>query len=308
MQNLLLLVSIAAATSDESVDKNVLVTDVIRFYDQDCWSKFCDAEVVSCITESENCQHHFAPLPKMVNLVPSQGRMSTAQPVKEDDAGGGPLLGFENVRWSQLSQPELKVIECAKQNKCAPTEAYVKQDDALLSAAVAQLPAAPSSLLEMGHQEQIQDLKAQVQGLKDMLLSGDTNAAKEAMAEMREKALAMKGKLDQLGAAKDSVSNVASVHSNRMKMLEQMQRLGVDQVQQEKQFIDKSRLSMATSQAKLLRLAQIQEPTESDFMELAQTKAEMDAVRQSMVQHLTAFKKSIQMPTLMAKAGLRSEA
>lgn len=305
MQKLLVLVSLVAASNDKSLDKNnILVTDVIRFYDQDCWTKFCDAEVVSCISASSNCQHHFAPLPRLVSLMPNGGHgPSTAAPVKEDDAGGGPMLGFENVRWSDLSTEELKVIECAKQNQCAPTEQYVQQDDALLKDAQASLPAAPSSFVELGHQEEIKDMKAQVQSLKDMLTSGDMNEVKEKMLAMRENAVAMKKKLSQLGAAKESVSDVAKVHSNRMKVLEAMQQMGMGQVQEEKQFIDASRVAMAKSQEKLLKLAQVQNPTEADFLELAQTKQEMDAVRQNMHDHLDEFKKSFKLPDLLKKVG-----
>jgi len=295
MQTLLVLVSIAAA-SDQSDD--VLVTDVIRFYDQDCWTKFCDAEVVACISESEHCQKHFQPLPHLVNLVPTEGRLSTAQPVKEDDAGGGPMLGFAGVHWDELAAPEMKVIECAKQHQCAPTEAYVKQDDALVQPMAA---AAPSSFMEVGHAEQIQNMKAQVQSLKDMLMSGDTSEIKERMAEMHSNAREMKARLNQLNAAKNSVSDVASVHSKRMHMLEAMQRQGVDQVQQEKAFIDASRTAMAKSQEKLLRLAQVQNPTEADFLELASTKQDMDNVRKNMMEHLSDFKKSFKLPELLEK-------
>lgn len=313
MQTLLVLASLAAATGDESENKdannNVLVTDVIRFYDQDCWQKSCDAEVVSCISASSNCQHHFAPLPRLVNLMPTQGRVSTAAPVKEDDAGGGPMLGFQNVRWSELSAPEMKVIECAKQNQCAPSESYVKQDEALLKAAFAETgtPAKPSSFLEVGqaqsegHAKEIKTMKDQVQTLKDMLASGDMNEIKKRMAEMHEAAGSMKDKLNQLGHAKSSVSDVAAVHSNRMKMLEGMQKVGVDQVAKEKQFIDAARLAMAKSQKKLLALASVQNPSESDFMELAQTKVDMDATRQSMADHLAKFKASFKLPSLLEK-------
>jgi len=271
-----LLATFVAAQKDE------LVTDVIRFYDQECWSKFCDADIVECISNDPKCGRHFTPLPRVFEMAPMKDRLSTVKAVPADqaDEGGGPMLGFQDVKWSELSAHELSVIQCAKRNGCAPTEDTVKEDSALVDEAKKELqanaPAAPSSFVQEDETERIL----------------------QQMNAMKSQTTAMKDKLKALSGAKASVSEVADIHQNRMKQLEEMQVKGVAAVQGEKQFVAQSRARLAAAQEKLNKLAQVQEPNEESFLELARTKEEMRVVRADLAKHIQSFESDFPLPAI----------
>lgn len=282
MQLQLLLAALAAAAETE----DVLVTDVIRFYDQPCWAKHCDADIVACIASDPRCGRHFTPLPQMFAMTPKDKDRSsvTAVPADEADEGGGPMLGFEGVRWKDLSASELSVIACAKQHSCAPTAATVTEDDALVKASESK--AAPSSFLEVGQAEAAKVL--------------------EQMGVMKSQASSMEQKLHALNGAKASVSQVANMHQSRMKQLEEMQIKGVAAVQSEKQFVAQSRARLAAAQTKLAALAEVKEPNEESFLELSRTQAEMRAVRAEMASHFTSFAKDFPLPRGLASHDVRA--
>lgn len=278
-----LLATFVAAQKDE------LVTDVIRFYDQECWSKFCDADIVECISNDPKCGRHFTPLPRVFEMAPMKDRLSTVKAVPADqaDEGGGPMLGFQDVKWSELSAHELSVIQCAKRNGCAPTEDTVKEDSALVDEAKKELqanaPAAPSSFVQEDETERIL----------------------QQMNAMKSQTNAMKDKLKALSGAKASVSEVADIHQNRMKQLEEMQVKGVAAVQGEKQFVAQSRARLAAAQEKLNKLAQVQDPNEESFLELARTKEEMRAVRADLAKHIQSFESDFPLPAIQGhRAGV----
>jgi len=268
-----------------------LVTDVIRFYDQECWSKFCDADIVECISNDPKCGRHFTPLPRVFEMAPMKDRLSTVKAVPADqaDEGGGPMLGFQDVKWSELSAHELSVIQCAKRNGCTPTEETVKEDSALVDEAKkdlqgddsdgpasAETPAAPSSFVQVD----------------------ETQRILQQMSAMKSQTHSMKDKLKALSGAKASVSEVADIHQNRMKQLEEMQVKGVAAVQGEKQFVAQSRARLAAAQEKLNQLAQVQEPNEESFLELARTKEEMRTVRADLVKHIQSFETDFPLPAI----------
>lgn len=299
------LIDLKATEDPAQAPEDMLVTDVIRFYDQDCWAKFCDAQLVKCIAEDPNCQGHFAPVPKMVNMMPQaakpNGMVTTSNPVKEDDAGGGPVYGLQDVLWSQLSAPELKMMECAKENQCVPSEESVREDDALLTAGVAAQkqdptaeaqpvpkPAIPASFLEVGE-----------------LSKEDLIKAVESMAEMKMKTDDMKAKMAKLDSAKAAVSNVAQEHAHKVKLLEALQQQGLEQVMGEKTFINNSRARMAAAQAKLRELAQVTNPGPESFAELVKTRTEIDAARAEMLSHMEKFKSDFHLPNMSNLRGSR---
>lgn len=276
------------------VSEEILVTDVIRFYDQDCWAANCDAEMVSCIAEDQMCQRHFAPLPKMVNMMPGAlkpGSVNTLEPVKEDDAGGGPLLGFKSIMWSQLSAPELRVMECAQRNGCTPDLQSVTTDQSLLTQDLtkAAAPPPPSSFLQTGQ------------------LEGLVERAKAKLTKLADKSKSMKAALAHLSVSKESVAHVAELHQHKMQMLQEMQAKGVAAVAKEKQYTTQMRAKMAAQMAKLDELAKIQNPDESSFLELDKTKNEIATIKAQMLRHMRHFAGNVIGPTFDAVSHMRAE-
>lgn len=301
MCKLVAVLSLLAAAVDQNsttnassaqINEEILVTDVIRFYDQDCWANNCDAEMVSCIAEDQMCQRHFAPLPRMLNMMPGAakpGSITTLEPVKEDDAGGGPLLGFKNMMWSQLSGPELKVMECAQRNRCTPDMQSVTTDQTLLAQDVQKMNAPPSSLLQTGQ------------------LEGLVERAKAKLSKLTDKSKSMKEALAHLSVSKESVAHVAELHQHKMAMLQEMQAKGVAAVAKEKQYTTQMRAKMAAQMAKLDELAKIQNPDESSFLELAQTKHEIRSIKSQMLRHMRHFAGNVIGPTFDAVSHMRAE-
>merc|ERR1719213_729710 len=99
---------------------------------------------------------------------------------------------------------------------------------------------------------------------------------------MKSQTHSMKDKLKALSGAKASVGEVADIHQNRMKQLEEMQVKGVAAVQAQK----------------LNKLAQVQEPNEESFLELARTKEEMRVVRADLAKHIQSFESDFPLPAI----------
>merc|ERR1719240_1380716 len=217
------------------------------------------------------------------------GSINTLEPVKEDDAGGGPVYGFKGISWNQLSMPELRVMECAQKSGCTPDQASVTTDDGLLSQALRKADAAPSSLLQT---DKIGSL---------------VDRAKAKLSKLADKSKSMKAALAHLSVSKESVASVAELHQRKMQMLQDMQAKGVAAVAKEKQDTTEMRAKMAAQMAKLDELAKIQNPDESSFLELDKTKSEIKAIKTQMLRHMRHFAGNVIAPTFDAVSHMRAE-
>lgn len=72
-----------------------LVTDVIKYFDMDCWYRHCDEALEKCVLDDPACGMYF-------------------------NVEGGPLAGYKDMKWSQISLGQKRVLSCAKDYRCTP--------------------------------------------------------------------------------------------------------------------------------------------------------------------------------------------
>jgi len=138
----------------------MLVTDVIKFYDPQCWVDNCEEALDACIKVDSTCEEKF-----------------TA------GGSGGPMEGMINMKWKELSKGMIGVIQCAKNNACAPDENFVEKTVSLPG------QAAPMGSMSMMEQQADSSMTNEEKGelmVDDLIRNYDLKCWQQACEEAAE--------------------------------------------------------------------------------------------------------------------------